>query len=205
MSSYNGRMSQIAKSNDGRLVYDSDAYPPFRISADDFFAMLKAGIIEGGRGVELIDGILVRMSPANLPHSHALAELQKHLGAFREHCQVLAGSTVRLLDHHVFDPDVMLVRNEFSYRNGFPDGQDILLLIEVSDTTLPKDLGPKRDAYAAAGIAEYWVVDLEGRRLLVHRDPKDGLYPDPAVFTEHDRVVPRVLPDAALRVGDLLA
>ena len=82
---------------------------------------------------------------------------------------------------------------------------DILLLIEVADTTLPLDLGEKATLYAEAGIPEYWVVDIEGRRLLAHRQPAGGGYSDVRSFAGDDGVAPLSDPKALLKGNDLFS
>jgi Uma2 family endonuclease len=183
-------------------VYDPETHPPFRLKRDEFFAMVDAGIL-ADRAVELIDGMLVRMSPVGQDHDRAVAVLTQHFRFIRA-IDIAVAPTLPLSNAYVVEPDFLLLRPDHSLAGGHPQLADVRLIIEVSDTSLRKDLGPKRDVYAAAGIAEYWVVNLAGQRVLVHREPKDGVYPQPAEFTEDDRVAPGVLPDAALRVGDLL-
>jgi Uma2 family endonuclease len=77
-----------------------------------------------------------------------------------------------------------------------PHPSDISLLVEISDTTLTYDLTIKASLYARAGIVEYWVLDVAGRRLLCHRTPVSGSYQSVTVYNEHESVAPLAAPDA---------
>lgn len=101
------------------------------------------------------------------------------------------------------EPDVVwAVRKRYT---AHPLAADVLLLIEVADTTLPLDLGEKATLYAEAGIPEYWVVDIEGRRLLAHRQPAGGGYSDVRSFAGDDGVAPLSDPKALLKGNDLFS
>jgi Uma2 family endonuclease len=77
------------------------------------------------------------------------------------------------------------------------------LVVEIADSTLRFDLSVKALLYARAGIVEYWVVDLTGRQLIVHRDPDAGSYRSVAAYSEHERVAPLESPQHELLVSDL--
>jgi Uma2 family endonuclease len=79
-----------------------------------------------------------------------------------------------------------------------PGPQDVLLAIEVSDTTSEFDSTGKEGLYARAGLREYWVVDLNGRRLIVHRNPTGGRYQSIVAYGEHEQASPLAAPEAAL-------
>ena len=78
------------------------------------------------------------------------------------------------------------------------------LVVEVSDTTLRFDRTTKAALYARAGIREYWIVDITGRQVLVHRQPAAEGYAEIAAYTADESVAPLALPDEAVRVADLL-
>ena len=76
-------------------------------------------------------------------------------------------------------------------------------MVEVSDTTLRFDLSTKADLYARAEIGDYWVVDLLGRRIIVHRDPAGGRYRSIVAYGEEELVAPLAFPSASLRIRDI--
>jgi len=97
-------------------------------------------------------------------------------------------------DHYLFQKDV---------RHENVTGKDVLLVIDVSDTSLPYDLGEKAGAYAAHGVREYWVIDPNGRRIFVHRLRSEGGYGEPRVAELGDRVDALLIPGLSLRLADL--
>jgi len=99
-------------------------------------------------------------------------------------------------------PDLIVLRQEqSSYFDDNPGPQDLLLLVEVANTGLVFDLTTKAALYARAGIMEYWVVDVRGRRLIVHREPGNGAYSSVVAFGENESVAPLAAPDSLFAVG----
>jgi len=96
----------------------------------------------------------------------------------------------------------VLKRSYSGFRSTSPQPEDLELVVEVADTSLTFDLTVKAALYARAGIVEYWVLDVSGRRLVVHRDPQDGKYRSVVAFSEHESAAPLASPDSAFRVGD---
>jgi Uma2 family endonuclease len=96
-------------------------------------------------------------------------------------------------------PDALVLTGEYVATNQLatPQPRDLALVVEISDTSLAFDLTVKARLYARARIAEYWVIDLTGRRLIVHRDPEDGNYRSIASYSESDAIAPLAAPDSA--------
>ena len=88
-------------------------------------------------------------------------------------------------------------------RSQRPQAEDLALIVEVSDTTLRFDLTVKAKLYARASIQEYWTVDINGRRLIVHREPRGGTYQSVTAYSEN--VTPLAAPDSPLVVSALFA
>ena len=102
------------------------------------------------------------------------------------------------------EPDLAWVARR-DYRRGRPTAEDVLLVIEVSESTLRFDLGKKAELYAAAGIADYWVVDVSARSIVVHRDPAAGRYRDVRTYRESDEIRPLQVPEVKLCPAWLVA
>jgi Uma2 family endonuclease len=101
------------------------------------------------------------------------------------------------------EPDlIVLARPSHQIRSGNPQPADLRLVVEISDSTLGFDLRIKAPLYARAGIAEYWVVDISGRRIIVHRGPREGAYASVEAYHEQEAVQPLASPDAAFPVKD---
>ncbi len=133
-----------------------------------------------GQRFELIDGELVDKMGQNPPHAFMIQRLTALLGR-------LFGSRIRVQlsmeaaqgerNRTVPEPDLAVLREDLpEYRTRHPHGDEVQLLIEVSDTTLGFDANVKSGIYARAEVAEYWVVDLNRREVMVHRSPRDGQY-----------------------------
>ncbi|NBC17495.1 MAG: Uma2 family endonuclease [Bacteroidetes bacterium] len=149
-----------------------------RFSVGDYHRMGEAGILGPEVRTELIDGEVVEMPPIGHPHAgtvNLLSDLLKE--AVGRKAIVAVQNPVWLDDYTEPLPDIALLRPRADYyRNGHPSPDDVLLLIEVADTSLAYDRDVKLPRYARAGIPEAWLVDLGGRRLTIHRLPAGGAY-----------------------------
>jgi Uma2 family endonuclease len=150
-----------------------------RISTADFHRMAQAGIFAENERVELINGELVDMTPIGPAHADVVDMIVKNLGRAlargavgRAHL-LRVQNPVRLDDYTEVYPDVALVRQR-RYNQAHPGGGDVLLVIEVSDSTLAFDRDVKMPAYAAAGIADAWIANIPQRCLEVYRDARPG-------------------------------
>lgn len=144
-----------------------------RISREEYLRMAEVGILRDDERVELLRGEVVVMSPTGRPHAQSVIRLNRLLVH-----QVSAGFDVQpqlplpILEDSMPEPDLAVVpRGTFdAYATG------CVLVIEVADTSLGKDLRLKAPLYAAAGIPVYWLVDVNAREVLVMTDPVDGVY-----------------------------
>ena len=103
------------------------------------------------------------------------------------------------------EPDLVVSvgdADDYSLRHPLP--HEVVLLVEVADTSLAFDLKVKSLLYAKAGIADYWVVDAKGRRLVVHRKPSGEGYLEIFAYSEEESLSPLARPDASVRVSDLM-
>ncbi len=160
---------------------DSFREEPARFTAEEFMQLATLGPLADVPGkFELVDGVIVHANSALNLHSkyqtHLLIQLASVYGdETPDGWVVRVELTVRLGDYSTRNPDIVVMRNPGDDEGmGQPD--DVLLIIEIAHTTLKRDMGPKRLAYAAAGVPHYWVVDVEGRRTYVMADLADGDY-----------------------------
>jgi hypothetical protein len=101
------------------------------------------------------------------------------------------------------EPDlVVLAKPSREFRDANPRPGDLRLVVEISDSTLGFDLTTKGELYARAGIVEYWVVDVPAWRLVVHRDPREGLYRSVTAYSEEETASPLASPHSEFRVAD---
>jgi Uma2 family endonuclease len=176
----------------------------YRFSVDQYLAMAERGVLDPDTRTELVDGIVVKTSPPNGPHIYCKNRLQRlftlHLDW--EQVDLISQDPVRLSDDYAPQPDVAIVRR---LEGTIPTATDLLLAVEVSDTTLGHDLEEKRRRYAAAGVPAYWVADVAGRTVHLFADPRDGDYVRHEVVTDRDAAIPlpHCLAGAALRPREI--
>jgi Uma2 family endonuclease len=167
-----------------------------RFTSDEVQAMLEAGILHEDDPLELIDGQLVVMSPINDPHIVCINRLNRlFVERTTSDVAVSVQNPVRIDDHNEPEPDVVLS----TALDGAPHPEDVLLLVEVSDTTLAYDRDVKRPLYARAGIPEVWILDLEAQQIEVHREPDDDVYRTRHLASLDDTVTP----ERPTSVGDI--
>lgn len=157
---------------------------------------------------ELLDGEIILKVGQNQPHAMTVSRVVFYLmGVFGpERVQTQTDIEVAVEDQATNrpQPDVaVLSQPDYEYTDT-PQGTDLVLVVEVSHTTLRDDLRTKAPLYARAGIPEYWVMDVSGRRLLAHQEPVDGVYARVTAYTEEEIVATPAVPAGNTRVTDLL-
>jgi Uma2 family endonuclease len=98
----------------------------------------------------------------------------------------------------------VLKREYSNFKSGNPQPHDLALVIEISDSSLAFDLTTKARLYARAGIEEYWVLDVAGRRLIAHRSPVSGNYTSVVAYGENEMIAPLAAPVAGFRPAEAL-
>ncbi|MBR8828133.1 MAG: Uma2 family endonuclease [Gomphosphaeria aponina SAG 52.96 = DSM 107014] len=145
-------------------------------SVEDYHQIVKTGIMSDRR-VELLDGKILEMSPEAPLHRRINDSVAEYLrDKFTGVAKVYESHPITLTDSEP-EPDIALVKLPVSeYKSRHPYPSDIYLLIEISDTTLEKDLNQKQNIYAQAGILEYWVIDVKAKKLIVFQNPSTDNY-----------------------------
>jgi Uma2 family endonuclease len=174
---------------------------PAKLSLEEYERMIEAGVFAGPRRrLELINGEIREMSPIGDPHAEVVDRLDEwgHEYARGKPVRVRIQNAIRL-PHAASapEPDVSWVVKR-NYWRGKPGPEDILLIIEVAESSLAEDTGEKAFLYASAGIRDYWVVNLRNQTIEVRRDPGPDGYGIPAVFSGNDELRPLACPDAVL-------
>ncbi len=155
----------------------TDAQEPLHpLSVDDYHRMIEVGILTRDDRVELLEGAIIEMSPEGPPHAAVLARLARHVirGLEDESLIARVQSPITVVPHSEPEPDLVVADLASSTFRAHP--QTAHLGIEVASSSLRKDRSRKARIYAAAGVGEYWVVDLVARVVHVHLDPRDGGY-----------------------------
>lgn len=170
-------------------------------------ALAASGLWDSQR-LELIEGDLIAKMPKKRPHSIIVALLYEWLASVfgMRFVNQEAALDVAPEDNPTNEPEpdlIVLTRTLSFFAAGYPKPGDLHLVVEVSDSTLRFDLSTKADLYSRAEIREYWVVDVAGRRIVVHRDPGGGRYRSITAYSEEEFVAPLASPAARLRVRDI--
>jgi Uma2 family endonuclease len=167
--------------------------------------MVRAGILMEGDRIELIDGELVEMHTIGSRHLACAIRLNHLLvPPLAVRARVSIQGSMRLDRYSEPEPDVLVLRPRADdYASAHPGPADVLLAIEVADTSLAYDRTVKLPLYARAGIAEVWIVDLEARAVEVHREPSADGYRRFELVRER-RIVPAAFPDLELELADIL-
>jgi Uma2 family endonuclease len=168
--------------------------------------MADAGIFSEDDRVELIDGAVVDMVPIGSPHAGVVTRLNYLLSRLvGERVIVSPQNPIRLSDYSEPLPDVMLLRPRPDfYTSAHPGPGDVLLLVEVADSSVDYDRSVKVPLYARHGVPEVWLVDLQRQLVEIYRDPAPAGHREIRVVHRGDRLTPLALPDVALSVDDIL-
>lgn len=179
---------------------------PTRLTTEQYFGLVEAGVLSEDDRVELLEGVIVAMTPTNPPHDSAVTRVSVALydavgrrAVVRTQCTFLASRW------SAPEPDVAVVPGSLAdYDEAHP--QDALLVVEVSDSSLPQDRISKARIYAAAGVPEYWIVSLRDGAVEVFREPDVAAarYRASRVARPGERLELAALPGAAVAVSDLL-
>jgi len=177
-----------------------------RWTGEQFRRLAEGGFLPEGRRFELLAGEIVERMPPNPAHAAIVTLLARLLReALPPGLHLRQENPIRLDTGTEPQPDLAVVRGaEMDFARAYPTAADVLLVVEVADTSLAADRGLKLRLYAAAGIPEYWVLDLRGEALEVYREPLGSRYPRREVLAAHHRVAVPGVAGAELRVGDLL-
>lgn len=173
-------------------------------TADEFHAMAEAGILHEDDRIELIEGELIEMAAIGTKHMTCVIELTRLLVPLvGDEARVSPQNPIRLGENLEPQPDLAILRAR-DYRNSLPGPEDVLLLIEVSDTTLRYDRETKLPLYARTGVREAWIMDLQNGMMERHTEPSESGYGLVRRVGRSESLSSEVLPNIALRFADIL-
>ncbi|MBV8441463.1 MAG: Uma2 family endonuclease [Hyphomicrobiales bacterium] len=178
-----------------------------RLDVDAYYKMAEAGILARPHRVELIDGEIFDMPAIGSPHAAITNRLARIFSrAVRDEVALVSvQNPLRLDAYNEPEPDVMLLKpRQDEYQNHHPSAADVLLLVEVSDSSLTYDRGTKLALYVRFGVPEVWIVDLLGAAIEVYRQPAGADYARKERLTSGS-LAPGLVPGVTLDVGALLA
>ena len=180
--------------------------PRISISVDQFHKMAEAGIFQSNERVELVEGEMIQMPPIGPAHASLVNEVGTLLArrVSDDRAIVSYQNPIALPPKNEPQPDIALLKPlAHRYKNILPSASDVLLVIEVADTSLSYDRDVKIPIYAANGIAEAWLIDIQAESLTVFRKPLRDSYSQVLTLPKTGSISPLLLTDITIHLGDL--
>ena len=183
-----------------------DVAQPYRFTVAQYLAMGEAGILRKEDRAELIDGVIIAMAAAGNRHLATLDRISRMMfeNVGRRAIVRIQGA-IDLNDRSRPEPDLALLRERADFYESESAGpEDVLLVIEVSDSSVNYDRHDKLPRYARAGITEVWITVLPERVIEAYTEPVGGRYTQMRAFHPGNTITPACFPGIALAVGDIL-
>lgn len=172
-------------------------------TTDEYHRLIEIGVLSSMDKVELLDGQIVEMSPAGNYHAACIEFLGDKLkGLLSKDYMLRSQNPIVLSNVSEPEPDLAVVKYRSDYyAHAHPGPDDILLLIEVADTSLAKDRHVKSMLYAESGVPEYWIMNLEEQVLEQFLFPENGRYKQQRIYSSSEELDSPLVP--ALKISDL--
>ncbi len=175
-------------------------------TVEEYHRMVEAGVLDEGSKVELIEGEIYPTAAMGSRHAACVRRINALLGNLMEPGMVVSPQCpVQLDDYSEPEPDIALLkpRDDF-YESGHPKPSDILLAVEVSDTSLERDTRIKLPAYARSGILEVWIVNLAANTIQIHSSPATGEYRNTSLARRGETFESNSLSGSEIAANDIL-
>lgn len=178
----------------------------WKLTADQYQRMGETGILHEDDHVELLEGELWEMSPIGDWHNSCVDRCTWRLGgALGGRAILRVQGSFRLSPVAEPEPDLLVLRfRDDFYAHGSPGRADVLLLIEVADSSLAYDHDFKLPLYARAGIPDVWIANRTAMRFEIYREPRGGVYQSVTFVERGGTLTPLAFPDLTIQVSDIL-
>jgi Uma2 family endonuclease len=185
----------------------SSAIVPKRFRVEDFRRMTEVGILPEESGWEIIDGFLIDKMTIGSRHASTVKRMNRKLmRLLGDNAIISVQDPIHIDDYNEPEPDIALLKpREDFYAESHPAPQDVLLLVEVSDSTVEYDREIKKSIYAKAEIAEFWLVNLKESTIECYTQPKNGNYRLAQIFETGEMVQSKTIENLKLKVKEILA
>jgi Uma2 family endonuclease len=187
---------------DASLADQPPAPPSVRFNRRDYYRMAKTGILKPDKRYELIEGRVIAMLPAGTGRAGYSSRLHKFMErSFGDRYHIRGQYPLDFSNMTELEPDIAVLKQRSDdYTTKHPRPSDVLLLAEVSESSIDYDRGAKLRIYATAGVIEYWIADLGRKVLTVYRSPDSaaGVYRDTQPFGVGTKVSPLFAPECEL-------
>ena len=176
-----------------------------RFTVDECLAMLEAGVLHEDDRIELIDGELLIMAPIGEYHVGGNIWLNRLLiQVLGDRALVQSQCPIYLSGRSAPEPDIAVVRWRPITESSISFPPDVYLVVEIADSSLRYDSGPKLARYAAAGIPEVWIANLRAREVTAHANPSGSEYTSVRTYRSGDSISPGAFPDVSLAVDEFM-
>lgn len=176
-----------------------------RFTVEEYHRMAEAGILGEDDRLELVRGKVVEMEPIGSRHAACVNRLTALFSPLHDRAVLAVQNPVRLDEESEPEPDLALLRPESDfYAGGHPGPEDVLLVVEVAETSAEYDRDVKLPLYGEAGVPEAWLVDLAGDRILEAREPSADGYRHERALRPGDTIRADAFPELELAVGEIL-
>jgi Uma2 family endonuclease len=177
-----------------------------RFGVAEYYRMAEAGILKEDERVELIEGEIIEMSPIGTRHAACVDRINRLFSRLASRDAIIrVQSPVRLDDASALQPDVTLLRlRDDFYERMHPTPPDVLLVVEVADTSAGYDREVKARLYARAGIQEFWLVDLTGEKIEVYARPSEGSYTEARKAARGESIASHAFAGLTVGVDEIL-
>lgn len=192
----------------GKIV-DKGTDTPAKFTLDHYEHMITVGAFDEPYNIsaELLHGEIIMMSPIGEPHSSAVIEMTdwSYQVVDLKKVMIRVQTSLRMpIAGSEPEPDLAWVSRKVQLDKP-PESDDVLLLVEVAESSLAIDRGPKLVAYAEAEIADYWIVNLIDKQIEVYRHPLNQAYQEKSIYRDDQKVSPLALPEAEFSPSRLFA
>ncbi|MBV6624041.1 MAG: Uma2 family endonuclease [Rivularia sp. (in: Bacteria)] len=175
-------------------------------TVEEYHQMAEAGIFDEDERVELLEGKIIYRDKVGIAHSCAVGRINYLLQKLLQNRSLISvKNPIQLDDYSEPEPDITVVKIDLlDYADHHPTPDEVYLVIEVADTTFKKDCETKGKAYAAAGIINYWVLDVINRQLHVFREPSENGYKSEVILKEGNSISPLKFSDLNINILEML-
>ena len=174
-------------------------------TVDEYLAMGEAGILHEDERIELLAGEIIYMAPIGDPHLFCTDALTMLFApALVGRAIVRVQGSIQLDEYGMPQPDIVLLRHRPDYYAETATPEDVLLLIEVADSSLEYDYGPKSEFYAGAGIPEFWIANLRTGEVEARTDPVGTEYTTVRTIPAGGAITPQAFPDVTLELREFM-
>lgn len=173
---------------------------------EEYDRLADLGVFKADERLELVDGQIVRKMTHNPPHFQAFTRVSTWLGGIvGQGLYVRSMGPIALSDISEPEPDVVVaIGTDETYSDRHPEPSEVVLLVEISHSSIDRDRRIKLPLYAAAGIPEAWLLDIDSRKLEIYRDPFEGRFKSVTILAESETAATHFAPEASIRVSALL-